>query len=154
MSAAQEWQVSYRWMGKRRRCNTSAASIEEAIERTRAHQESMGRSIVVLRAVTIAEESKADATLDIANAVAKRFGVTVADVYSETKDRDAALARQVCMYIARHRLGLSYPRIARAFNRKDHTTAHHAVRKIEHMVTSGKLKLVTLTEISAELSAT
>jgi chromosomal replication initiator protein len=35
------------------------------------------------------------------------------------------------MYLMRHEMGLSYPKIAAAIGGRDHTTAMHSVTKIE-----------------------
>lgn len=55
--------------------------------------------------------------------------------YLATKDRHAsvALARQVCAWLCRALLRMSYPEIGLAFG-KDHTTMMHAVGRIDRMV--------------------
>ena len=40
-------------------------------------------------------------------------------------------ARQLAMYLTRELTDLSLPEIARAFNRRDHTTVMHAIRRVE-----------------------
>ncbi len=50
--------------------------------------------------------------------------------------RAAAISwpRQVAMYLARHHTQASLPTIARAFNRRDHTTVMHAVTRVTEQI--------------------
>ena len=50
--------------------------------------------------------------------------------------RAAAISwpRQVAMYLARHHTEASLPTIARAFNRRDHTTVMHAVTRVTEQI--------------------
>lgn len=50
--------------------------------------------------------------------------------------RAAAISwpRQVAMYLARHHTDASLPTIARAFNRRDHTTVMHAVTRVTEQI--------------------
>ena len=54
--------------------------------------------------------------------------------------------RQIAMYLMRSELRLSFPKIAREINRKDHTTIMYGVEKIEKAI---KLDVVTRDHISA-----
>ena len=47
------------------------------------------------------------------------------------RDREIVVPRQIAMYLLREELNLSYPKIAKELNKKDHTTAIHACDKIE-----------------------
>jgi chromosomal replication initiator protein len=62
-------------------------------------------------------------------AVARRFGVTFAELTSKDRHRRLADARHVAAWVLRQ-YGLSYPEIGRVLCR-DHTTAMHSVRLIE-----------------------
>ncbi len=62
---------------------------------------------------------------------AKHFSIQLEDIMSAKRDKDIVVPRQVAMYILRHDLRLSYPKIAQELGRKDHTTAMHSVEKIE-----------------------
>jgi chromosomal replication initiator protein len=58
------------------------------------------------------------------------------DLTSRGRSRPVVYARQVAMYLCRELAGLSYPEIARHFNRRDHTTALHAHRKVKAQLLS------------------
>lgn len=58
----------------------------------------------------------------------ERYGITLAEMKGTCRQRRFAVPRQEAMAEVRKRLGWSYPRIGRLFN-KDHTTALWACRK-------------------------
>ena len=63
--------------------------------------------------------------------VCKYFNITIKDLKSTQRSNDVAFPRQVGMYLCRILTNDSYPKIAEAFNKKDHTTVMHAYKKIE-----------------------
>ncbi len=60
-------------------------------------------------------------------------------------------ARQLAMYLTRELTDLSLPEIARAFNRRDHTTVMHAIRRVEERTTRDPLLARDLEELSSSL---
>ena len=83
---------------------------------------------VALRSVLFAENEGAG-PLSLAFSPGSR--VTVADSrFVSNRGARVALARQVAIYLARTRLGLSFTEAGRLF-RRDRTTAAHACRRIE-----------------------
>ncbi|MBN2016454.1 chromosomal replication initiator protein DnaA [Candidatus Dojkabacteria bacterium] len=63
--------------------------------------------------------------------VAKEFGVNAKDLKGPRRTKDIAFARQVCMYILRKELGYKFKEVSEILKRNDHTTAIHAIDKIE-----------------------
>jgi chromosomal replication initiator protein len=61
---------------------------------------------------------------------AKHFHISVDDLIGPKRDKEIVVPRQIAMYIIRHELHMSFPKIARELGRKDHTTAIHSVDKI------------------------
>ena len=61
---------------------------------------------------------------------AQYFSIGVPDIMSPKRDQEIVLPRQVSMYLMRQDLQLSFPKIAKNLNRKDHTTAIHSIAKI------------------------
>lgn len=87
----------------------------------------------------------------IIDKTAKHFQVDIQDICSPRRDKHIATPRQIAMYLLRSELHLSFPQIAVALGRKDHTTAMHSVHKIEKAM---KLDLITreqVTEIREKL---
>lgn len=67
----------------------------------------------------------------IVDNVARYYQISVSDLAGPKRDKDIVLPRQVAMYLMRHHLHLSFPKIAKTLDKKDHTTAIHSVEKIE-----------------------
>lgn len=72
----------------------------------------------------------------IFNKVAKEFGITTKDLKGPRRVKDVAFARQVCMYILREEFGYKLKDVSEHLKRKDHTTAIHAIDKIQSMMQS------------------
>jgi len=68
---------------------------------------------------------------DVQGAVSKHFGINVADIVSQRRERRIILPRQVAMYLSRKVAEASYPSIAEKFGGRDHSTVMHAVKVIE-----------------------
>ncbi len=69
----------------------------------------------------------------IVGEVARSYNVSEADIYSNRKTSQLALARQVAMYIVREMTDLSYKAIGEHFGR-DHTTVLYNFKKIENFL--------------------
>ncbi len=65
--------------------------------------------------------------------VALQFGLRTSDLKSEKRTRKMTVPRQVCMYLLRKHLLLSFPEIGKFMGGKDHTTVMHAVSKIAEL---------------------
>jgi chromosomal replication initiator protein len=85
----------------------------------------------------------------VQEAVAARLGLSVEQILSPTRSAPVARARQLAMYLTRELTDLSLPAIAEAFNRRDHTTVMHAIRRVE----KGALEDATLSRAVEELTA-
>lgn len=68
---------------------------------------------------------------DIENVVIAHYGVTSQQLHSRQRKRPVALARQVCMYLARRLTSYSLKEIGRFYGGKNHTTVVFAVQAIE-----------------------
>lgn len=78
----------------------------------------------------------------ICEEVSSHFGyVTLDDITSRSRTKSVAEARAVAMWLAREKLGLSYPELGREFGR-DHTSCITAVRKV--CAAKGMLRLTAL----------
>ncbi|MEA2391313.1 MAG: chromosomal replication initiator protein [Solirubrobacteraceae bacterium] len=67
----------------------------------------------------------------ILNATSTMFGLPIDELLSASRTRPLVNARQIAMYVCRVLTDLSFPQIAKAFGKSDHTTVIHAVQKIE-----------------------
>ena len=67
----------------------------------------------------------------IVDRTAKYFQISTTEMCSPKRDKHIVTPRQIAMYLLRSELHMSFPNIAHELGRKDHTTAIHAVEKIE-----------------------
>ena len=67
----------------------------------------------------------------VQRAVAKYFGLRVADLNSKKRTQPVAFPRQIAMYLCRKLANTSYPMIGLRFGGKNHTTALYACSTIE-----------------------
>jgi len=63
--------------------------------------------------------------------VASYFDLQTADIIGTKRDKEIVVPRQIAMYLMRHEMELSFPKIAQAVGGRDHTTAMHSVSKID-----------------------
>ncbi len=63
--------------------------------------------------------------------VALHFGLKVEDLLGSRRSRKINRARHIAMYLCRKLTDASLIEIARAFNRRDHSTVIHGIKKIE-----------------------
>jgi chromosomal replication initiator protein len=88
----------------------------------------------------------------IQSAVCERLGVQREDLLSQSRKGAIVEARQLAMYLTRRHTELSLPRIAREFNRRDHTTVMHALKRVESRLQTEPAMTQTLDELSTALA--
>lgn len=81
--------------------------------------------------VTYAEKPLDVRIEDIQRVVCKFYKISRHDMLSDRRTKNLAFPRQIAMYLSKKLTLRSMPAIGRRFNRWDHTTVLHAVRKIE-----------------------
>ena len=70
----------------------------------------------------------------IIDKTASYFDLQPSDIIGPRRDKDIVVPRQIAMYLMRHELNLSFPKIAANVGGRDHTTAMHSVQKIEKLI--------------------
>jgi len=68
---------------------------------------------------------------EIQKAVSLFYNIKPADLKSKSRHRAVTLPRQIAMFLSRKYGKFSFPEIGKSFGGKDHSTAIHAVKKIE-----------------------
>jgi chromosomal replication initiator protein len=89
----------------------------------------------------------------VQEAVADRLDIPLERLLSPSRVAPIARARQLAMYLSRELTDLSLPEIAAAFNRRDHTTVMHAIRKVEGRVLEDAALVRTIEQLTSDLSA-
>jgi len=69
----------------------------------------------------------------VLRAVAEFFSITINDLITRGRKKEVVEPRQIAMYLLRDILEMSYPYIGEKLGR-DHTTAIHAVEKINQEI--------------------
>lgn len=94
----------------------------------------------------VALKNKNISTEKILGVVGDYFGIPSSELLSPKRNKELVGPRQIIMYLLRHEMSLSYPRIGKELNKKDHTTIIHGVNKIEKEIARNS-------ELQKELSA-
>lgn len=71
---------------------------------------------------------------DIAKAVARQFGVRLADMRSQARDHAVSVPRQCAMFLTRELTGDHYSRIGEYFGGRSHSTVLHACNRIRQQL--------------------
>ena len=66
--------------------------------------------------------------------VAKKHGLTVAEMISDRKFKHLVAARNEAFYRMRHETTLSLPQIAKIMGDRDHTTVTHGIKRYEKLL--------------------
>lgn len=88
----------------------------------------------------------------IQECVTKYFKIKMEDLLSSSRKQHISYPRQVAMYLCRELLNTSYPSIAEAFAKKDHTTVIHAYEKISKELKKKEKTQRYVEELKIELS--
>jgi chromosomal replication initiator protein len=115
--------------------NDSVRSMESAVTTVMAYANMSKVKIdLKLATETLSElyNNKKSITLkDIEGVVISHYNVSRSDIHSGNKSKNIALARQICMYLAKILTESSYQEIGRYFGNKRHTTVIFAIKKIK-----------------------
>lgn len=88
---------------------------------------------------------------EIQRLVSERFGISVEEMLSTGRSTRLSRPRQIAMHLTRQLTGLSLPAIARAFQRRDHTTVMHALKSVEKRIESDPPTRSVLVELAGAL---
>ena len=68
--------------------------------------------------------------------VAMTYSVSKELIVSKIRTKEVAFARQVCIYVLREKMNMSYAEIGTFFSNRDHSTILEAYKKIKKMIES------------------
>jgi chromosomal replication initiator protein len=115
--------------------NDSVRSMESAVTTVMAYANlSKVKIDLKLATETLSDlyNNKKSITLkDIEGVVISHYNVSRSDIHSGNKSKNIALARQICMYLAKVLTESSYQEIGKYFGNKRHTTVIFAIKKIK-----------------------
>ena len=103
------------------------AELERAIEAAEARLARLrGKREALLTQVDFDKTISAQVMCAVANA----FGVFSLELLSANRAQPLCTARHVCIFLLRKKYGWNFHEIARAFGKRNHCSAMHAVRSI------------------------
>ena len=82
------------------------------------------------------------------------FGIEIKDLLSPRRNQELVRPRQIIMYLLRHEMNLSYPKIGKELNKKDHTTVIHGVEKVQKEIARNNQMREEITQIKEKLHTT
>ena len=85
--------------------------------------------------------------------VADHFGHSAADIAGRGQHQPLARNRQIAMYLTRKLLKYPIQKIGRQFGGRDHSTVHHACRKIAALCLLSGETATHVSQIEAEIAA-
>lgn len=117
---------------------TNIRELEGSLHRLQAYASLTGVPISVELAQQILKDivPKAKHALTaegILKLVALQFNIRTTDLKSDKRIRKLTLPRQICMYLLRKHLLMSFPEIGKFMGGKDHSTVMHGVTKIAEL---------------------
>ena len=114
-------------------------ALEGALNRVVAFVDVMGMPPTVQTATLAIQnlvETPALSPEDIIAGVADFFGLGEEELRGSRRDKTAALARQMAMYLLREEAGLSFSLIGKLLGGRDHSTVMHGYEKIARLLES------------------
>ncbi len=122
-----------------RKITANVRELEGALNRLVAHAELVGRRISLetahelLRDLVRANDRVLTIEM-IQKETASHFNVRLNDLLSPRRARHIARPRQVAMYLCKQLTARSLPEIGERFDKRDHTTVMHAVKRVEQLM--------------------
>ena len=131
--------------------------LEGSLNRLIAYSSLLGKEITLDLAQSIlkdlTESSQRVITIgEIQRVVARHYSLTVSQLVSRTRSPRIVVPRQIAMYLCRKLTKASLPQTGRAFGKMDHSTVHHAVRKISRLLEDDPQLRSTINKLTDELS--
>lgn len=121
--------------------------IQSQVERTELNPEFIGR---ILSGAVSGRNRLVNATR-IIQAVSEFFELKIEEVVGERRYKEFVYPRQLIMYLLRHELSFSYPKIGKELGGKDHTTVMHGVEKIERELARNNTIQYDLTKLKERI---
>ena len=133
--------------------------IEGTVNKIMALRELEGNDVdttTVVRAVRDMFKDKSDILPSsdvIIREVCKFYGIDEEALRGQSRVKDTATARQVAMYLVRVQTNLSLNEIGQQFGGRDHSTALHAIKRIEKQVKDDAELAEIVKDIKANINA-
>ena len=112
--------------------------LEGALTRVVAYADLRGKALTIdLAEVALTDMIPQQGQLEpdrVVDVVASSFGISREKLMSRERTREAALPRQVVMYLLREEANVSLPQIGEVLGGRDHTTVIYACEKVADLI--------------------
>lgn len=121
-----------------RQFQSNIRELEGALTRVVAYADLRGtpltEELVNVALTDLVPQRNAFEPSHVVDVVASAFGITSEKLMGRDRTREAALPRQVVMYLLRQEANVSLPQIGEALGGRDHTTVIYACEKVADMI--------------------
>ena len=121
-----------------RQFQSNIRELEGALTRVVAYADLRGKplseELVNIALTDLLPQRNAFEPAHVVDVVASSFGITPEKLMGRDRTREAALPRQVVMYLLRQEANVSLPQIGEAMGGRDHTTVMYACEKVADML--------------------
>ncbi len=121
-----------------RQFQSNIRELEGALTRVVAYADLRGKplseELVSVALTDLLPQRNAFEPAHVVDVVASSFGITPEKLMGRDRTREAALPRQVVMYLLRQEANVSLPQIGEAMGGRDHTTVMYACEKVADML--------------------
>jgi len=137
-----------------RKVKKNVRELEGILNKILFYQEMRGAPVTEKAVEEIIEKAMQNFTRRVSDSqiiksVAEFYNVSVGDLEGHVRKKEIVEPRQIAMYLLRDMLDMSYPYIGEKLG-KDHTTAIHAVKKINQEIDKNSLlnqKIISIKEL-------
>lgn len=121
--------------------DSNVRELEGALNRVEAYARAHNQTKVTtslaeeaLNSLQVNLKSNNFRIVDIQNAVAKYYHISIDDLKGKKRNKQIVIPRQIAMYLSRELTTNSLPKIGNEFGGRDHTTVMHAYDKIQEQI--------------------
>lgn len=133
--------------------NTNFRELEGAYNKIKNHllitKDTPSKELIMkaLRDLSISKGEEDISPRTIIDKVCSYYKIKKEDIKSESRKKNIAEPRQVCMYLLKKHSKLNLNEIASLLNKKDHTTVIHGINKIEENLLTNEILKEQISEI-------
>ncbi|MFC1598417.1 chromosomal replication initiator protein DnaA [Patescibacteria group bacterium] len=117
--------------------SSNVRELEGALNRIIAYHQLNGNGPTlesvkkILAGITTNLQKKSVTAKEILQTVSNFYDVAIDDIIGKCREKKMVIPRQIIMFLLRHEINSSFPTIGQELGGRDHTTAMHAVKKVQ-----------------------
>lgn len=139
-----------------RQFTSNIRELEGALTRVMAYSELRGRplseELVNVALTDLIPQRSAFEPSRVVDVVASVFGISTEKLLGRDRTREAALPRQVVMYLLRQEANVSLPQIGQVLGGRDHTTVIYACVKVAELIEKDEILRCQIGKIREQLN--